>query len=111
MDRAARRRQRRREVAQLIRTLRDRAHLTQERLAWKMTQLGEPTSRSQVSMWEVVPPRDPSEPDGGQMPSTEKFIAMLEATVPEDRPETAEERQARILRARLSDLPRRRPEP
>ena len=41
MDRAARRRQRRREVAQLIRTLRDRAHLTQEGLAYKMTQLGE----------------------------------------------------------------------
>lgn len=108
-DRATRRRARRREVAQLIRTLRTRAGMTQERLAWKMTQLGEPTTRSQVAMWEVLPPRDPDEPDGGQMPSTEKFIVLLAATEPEEHPETAEERQGRVLRARLAELrvPRR----
>ena len=109
MDRAARRRQRRREIAQMIRTLRTRAGMTQEGLAFRMTQLGEPTSRSQVSMWEVVPPRDPAEPDPGQMPSTAKFVCLLEATAPEDRPETTAEREARVMRARMADLRPPRP--
>ena len=104
MDRSARRRARRREVAQLIRTLRTRAGLTQEGLAYRMTQLGEATSRSQVSMWELLPPRDLDEHDPGQLPELGKFLALLQATEPEDRPETPEERQARVLRARLSDL-------
>jgi transcriptional regulator with XRE-family HTH domain len=101
MDRRERRRARRREVAQLIRTLRLRAGLTQEGLARRMTRLGEPTTRSQVSMWEL-----PGET--GQMPETQKFLAILEATEPDDRPETAEERRARVLRARLSGLRLRR---
>jgi hypothetical protein len=109
MDRRTRRRARRREVATLIRTLRLRAGLTQEGLAYRMTQLGEPTNRSQVSMWELLPPRDPGEADPGQMPATEKFIVILQATEPEDRPETPEERQARVLRGRLTDLRRTRP--
>jgi len=101
-DRQERRRARQREVARLIHTLRIRAGLTQEGLAYKMTQLGEPTSRSQVSMWEIAGEK-------GQMPATEKFIVLLQATEPEDRPETVEERQARVLRARLADLPRHGP--
>jgi transcriptional regulator with XRE-family HTH domain len=102
MDRRDRRQARRREVAHLIRTLRLRKGLTQEALALRMTALGEPTSRSQVSMWEM-----PS--DRGQMPDTWKFLAILEATEPEERPETPEERQARVMRGRLIDLRRLRP--
>jgi hypothetical protein len=102
MDRRDRRQARRREVARLIRTLRLRAGLTQEALAIKMSALGEPTTRSQVSMWEM-----PGE--SGQMPDTWKFLAILQATEPEDRPESAEEVQARVLRGRLVDLRRLRP--
>ena len=84
----------------MIRTLRDRASLTQEALALRMTRLGEPTTRSQVSMWEM--------PEG-QMPDTWKFLAILQATEPEDRPETPEERQARVMRARLAEVGASRP--
>lgn len=98
MDRRERLRARRREVAQLIRTLRLRAGLTQEGLAYRMTQLGEPTLRSQISMWEMG--------EKGQMITTPKLLALLQATEPEDRPESPEERQARVLRGRLGDLRR-----
>lgn len=100
-DRRAHRLARQREVAHLIRTLRNRAGLTQDALARKMTRLGERTSRSQVSMWEIGG-------EAGQLPSTLKFLALLQATEPEDRPESAEERQARVLRSRLTDLRRPR---
>lgn len=91
------RRARQREIARLVRTLRLRAGLTQEALAIRMTRLGEQTTRSQVSMWELA--------EGGQIPETVKFLAILEATTPDERPESAEERQARVLRGRLADLP------
>lgn len=75
-----------------------RAHLTQEQLAYRMSQiLGQKVYRSQVSMWEI-----PGE--SGQMVSTDLFLALLEATVPEDRPESIEERQARVIRTRVSGL-------
>jgi transcriptional regulator with XRE-family HTH domain len=102
-DRAERRLARQREVAHLVRALRDRAHLTQEELAYRMSRiLGQKVYRSQVSMWEI-PGR------AGQMVSTDLFLALLEATTPEDRPETIEERQARVIRTRVSGLRLRRP--
>lgn len=97
MDRAARRAQRQKEIALLIRTLRHRADMTQEDLAREMTRLGDPTSRSQVSMWEMPGPQ-------GNLPDLDKFLTILEATEPRDQPETAADRQGRFLRRRLTDL-------
>ena len=97
-DRQERRRARQREVAHLVRTLRNRVGLTQEELAFKMSRiLGQKVHRSQVSMWEIAG-------ESGQMVSTDMFLALLEATTPEDRPESIEERRARVIRARVGEL-------
>lgn len=58
------------EIAQLVRAARTRAGLTQEQLAFRMTQLGEPTDRRQVGDWE----------SGKQMPGAYKFLLVLRST-------------------------------
>jgi DNA-binding transcriptional regulator YiaG len=57
-----------RQVAQLVRAARRRAGLTQAGLAHRMTQLGEKTTRSQVSMWET-----------SRLPNAFKLIRLVHA--------------------------------
>jgi transcriptional regulator with XRE-family HTH domain len=69
-DSETRRQAQTREVGNLIRAARKRARLTQAGLAYRMTQMGVPTSRGQVSMWETK-----------QMPGAYKLIAIIRAAV------------------------------
>jgi transcriptional regulator with XRE-family HTH domain len=66
-------------VALLIRTARARAGLSQDALAARMTAMGEPTLRSQISMWETK-----------QMPSAAALIAIIEACVEAETPPVTE---------------------
>lgn len=85
-----------RDVRELVRVARLRAGLSQEGLAQRMSALGEPTTRSQISMWELRPPR-------GRDPSARKLLAILEATRVE-RPLTATEEELAELERRLVEL-------
>src|SRR5215471_14073408 len=100
MNRDERRRKQMRQVADLVRAARQRAGVTQEELAARMTEAGEPTSRSQVSMWEMGPPN-------GHMPSTAKLLTIFEVTRSPDPARDAAERQIAELESQLADLRRR----
>jgi transcriptional regulator with XRE-family HTH domain len=89
-----------RQVAELIRAARQRAGLTQDDLAARMTEAGEPTSRSQVSMWEMGR-------EGGYMPSTAKLLTIFEVTRTADPARAAAERQMAELEDQLAELRRR----
>ena len=99
MSREERRLKQLRQVAELVRAARHRAGLTQEELADRMTEAGEPTSRSQVSMWEMGSPT-------GHIPSSGKFLAIFEVTRTVDPLRDAAERQIAGLEAQLGDLRR-----
>ncbi len=64
-----------------------------------MTEAGEPTSRSQVSMWELGSP-------SGHMPSTGKLLTIFEVTRSVDPTRDAAERQIAGLEAQLAELRR-----
>src|SRR5215472_6551444 len=97
MTREERRARQARQLADLVRAARQRAGLTQEELAARMTEAGEPTSRSQVSMWELGSP-------SGYVPSTGKLLAIFEVTRSTDPARDAAERQIAELEARLAEL-------
>jgi ribosome-binding protein aMBF1 (putative translation factor) len=97
VSRDERRQQHLRQVADLVRAARQRAGLTQEELAARMSQAGEPTSRSQVSMWELGSP-------SGHMPSTAKLLTIFEVTRTPDPVRDAAERQILDLETQLADL-------
>lgn len=59
----------------MIRAARRRAGLTQGALALRMTQMGTPATRSQISMWETT-----------QMPGAYKLVALVHAVVSVGRP-------------------------
>src|SRR5215831_13449647 len=99
MNREERRRRQLDQVAELVRVTRQRARLTQEELATRMTKAGEPTSRSQVSMWELGSP-------SGHMPSTGKLLTIFEVTRSVDPARDAAERQIAGLEAQLAELRR-----
>lgn len=88
-----------RQVADIVRAARQRAGLTQEELAARMTEAGEPTTRSQVSMWELGSP-------SGHMPSTGKLLAIFEVTRSVDPARDAVERQIADLESQLVELRR-----
>ncbi len=100
MSREERRQKQMRQVAELVRAARQRAGFTQEELAARMSQAGEPTSRSQVSMWEMGSPN-------GHVPSTAKLLAIFEVTRSPDPTRDAAERQIADLESQLADLRRR----
>lgn len=97
MSREERRLKQLRQVAELVRAARHRAGLTQEEMADRMTEAGEPTSRSQVSMWEMGSPT-------GHIPSSSKLLAIFEVTRLADPARDAAERQIAELEGRLADL-------
>ncbi len=99
MSREERRRNQLQQVAELVRAARQRAGLTQEELALRMTEAGEPTSRSQVSMWELGSA-------SGHMPSTGKLLTIFEVTRSVDPARDAAERQIAGLEAQLAELRR-----
>jgi transcriptional regulator with XRE-family HTH domain len=69
-----------------------RAGFTQEQLAFRMTQLGEPTSRRQIGQWE----------SGKQMPGAGKFLIVLRATaLPAGTRKTQAERDIEEVEAQL----------
>jgi len=100
VEREERRHRYLRQVADLVRTARVRAGLTQEELAARMTEAGEPTARSQVSMWELGSP-------SGHMPSTVKLLTIFEVTRSPDPARDAAERQIVELEAQLTELKNR----
>jgi len=97
MNREDRRRKQLDQVAELVRVARQRAGLTQEALASRMTEAGEPTSRSQVSMWEMGAP-------SGHMPSTAKLLAIFEVTRSVHQSRDAVEHRIADLEAQLAKL-------
>lgn len=99
MSREERRLKQLHQVAELIRAARQRAGLTQEELAARMTRAGEPTSRSQVSMWELGSP-------SGHVPSTGKLLAIFEVTRSGDPVRDEAKRQIARLEAQLAELRR-----
>jgi transcriptional regulator with XRE-family HTH domain len=99
MNREERRQKQLRQVADLVRAARLRAGLTQEELANRMSQAGEPTSRSQVSMWELGSAK-------GHIPSTAKLLALFEVTRSSDPVRDAAERQIAELEGRIAELRR-----
>lgn len=74
-DPETRRQREQRLIAGMIRAARRRAGLTQEALALRMTQLGTPVTRGQISMWET-----------SQMPGAYKLVALVHAVVSVARP-------------------------
>jgi transcriptional regulator with XRE-family HTH domain len=97
MSREERRLKHLRQVADLVRAARLRAGMTQEELAAQMSLAGEPTSRSQVSMWELGSAT-------GHMPSTAKLLTIFEVTRSPDPARDAAERQIVDLESQLADL-------
>lgn len=69
-DPETRRQTQTREVGDLLRTMRRRAGLTQAGLAYRMTQMGYPTGRGAISMWETK-----------RMPSAFTLIAIMRTAV------------------------------
>jgi transcriptional regulator with XRE-family HTH domain len=69
-DPETRRQQQTRQVGDLLKTARRRAGLTQAGLAYRMTQMGHPTARGSISMWETQ-----------RMPSAHTLIAIMRAVV------------------------------
>lgn len=100
MSKDERRQMQLRQVADLIRAARQRAGLTQEELAARMTEAGEPTTRAQVSVWELGSP-------SGHLPSTGKLLTIFEVTRSPDPARDQAERQIVELERQLADLRRR----
>lgn len=99
MTREERRARHLRQVAELVRAARLRAGLTQEELAVRMGEAGEPTMRSQVSMWEMGSPN-------GHMPSTAKLLTIFEVTRTPDPGRDSAERRIAELEVQLAELRR-----